>query len=129
MVQPFLNRDQETRNSSTRSKTSRVLFQPSMRAFHNSSIRRILIFMNLSYRYVFTKGSFEDQQLLFQDQSLLNIFSMNLEVPRHHSFLPKISRFKEPPNPLHLVYSIINAPTALFQQFSSMFYLKNFSLG
>ena len=55
------------------------------------------------------------QRPFFQDQSLLKSISRNLDVPRHHAFLPKLSRFKEFIKiPILSQKSIYYIPTASF---------------
>jgi len=43
----------------------------------------------------FTFARFEDQHQYHFDHSHLNLFLMNLDVPRYHEFMPKLPKFKQ----------------------------------
>ncbi|WZZ53862.1 hypothetical protein YC2023_053969 [Brassica napus] len=43
----------------------------------------------------FTFARFEDQQLYHFDHSLLILFMLNMDVPRYHDFMTKLSKFKQ----------------------------------
>ncbi|CAA7028598.1 unnamed protein product [Microthlaspi erraticum] len=61
-------------------------------------IRRILMFVNFPFPDAFTLGSIYLQRLYLQDYSDLSTGTLHLDVPRHQSFTPKLSRLKHHPN-------------------------------
>lgn len=62
---------------------------------NNCGIKRIFTFVNLPFLKAFTFARFEDQQLYHFDHSLLILFMLNMDVPRYHDFMTKLSKFKQ----------------------------------
>ncbi|CAA7049916.1 unnamed protein product [Microthlaspi erraticum] len=76
-------------------------------------IRRIPLFVNFPFLDAFTLGGISLQRLFLLCCCVLKTHSLNLDVPRFHSFTPKISRYKEPPTFLIWSDFVIKLPTAL----------------
>ncbi|KAF8051456.1 hypothetical protein N665_1722s0003 [Sinapis alba] len=106
----FLNNPKHSEDQSNRPEEPPLIFPYTS----NHRIKRIFIYLNLPYQDTISFHGNEDQRLYFHYQSLLNILLKNLDLPRLHHFLPKLSRFKEPSNPPHLAFTLLNAPTVSF---------------